>query len=699
MSITAGTATSGTQSRATARPTGFRPDIQALRALAVSLVVLTHLWPNRLTGGYVGVDVFFVISGFLITSHLAKEIFGTSTLSFARFYARRIKRLLPAAFTVLAAGALAVVIWVPYSEWQPTAREVMASAFYVENWSLAGQSIDYSAINNQATIAQHYWSLSVEEQFYFLWPLALFGLYRLGTRLGARRMTFLAGISVLGVASLVYSIIFTAANPNPAYFVTPVRVWEFATGGILAIAAAKVSLPRMLADVLAVLGWLGIAASAMYFSSQTEFPGWTALLPVLGAAAVIASGTGRTRVPFHPIVAWKPVQLVGDVSYSIYLWHWPMIVVTPYILLAPLNSWAKIGIIALCIPLAWLTKVLVEDRGKSWKILGVRPHATFLSMGAGLAILAMLAGGITWGGSLQENRAEAVQAQQMGRPCLGPAALPAQKDCTNALGPAAVTVMGPGNRYYTSPPECATDPNRKGPGVKAVAVCDYSGGKKDATTVWLTGDSHAEQWKPALLLLAKKNHWKLTYSLLGGCPVADVSFAGYRGKGDPAGNAACINGSRSIANMIAADKPDKIFYSIFSRKETVDDGSGRSQKAQYDAGLPKFWGRWADAGSTVYVMADPPLNGFVRDPQCVVLNPAQPLNCTVPRATAQPSDPLVSAVRHMKSPRVQLIDMTDHFCDASRCYAVIGNIAVYYDEDHLNAEFSKLMAPFIERKL
>ncbi|MCQ9163032.1 MULTISPECIES: acyltransferase family protein [unclassified Arthrobacter] len=699
MNLVIGETQSSPQSRAGARRARFRPDIQALRAVAVTMVVLTHLWPNRLTGGYVGVDVFFVISGFLITSHLAKEIFGTSALSFGRFYARRIKRLLPAAFIVLAAGSVAVAIWVPYSEWQPTAREVMASAFYVENWSLAGQSIDYSAINNQATIAQHYWSLSVEEQFYFLWPLALFGLYRLGARLGARRRTILTGITLLGAASLVYSIIFTAGNPNPAYFVTPVRVWEFAAGGILAIAAAKVALPRLAADVLAVLGWLAIAASALTFSPQTEFPGWSALLPVIGATAVIAGGTGRTRVPFHPFVAWKPVQFVGDVSYSIYLWHWPMIVVAPYVLLAPLNAWVKIGIIAVCVPLAWLTKVLVEDRGKSWKILGQRPRGTFLGMGAGLAMLAILAGGMTWGGALQESRAEAVQEQQMGRPCLGPAALPAQKGCTDALGPAAVTVMGPGNRYYASAPECATDPNRKGAGIKAVAVCDFSGGKKGATTVWLTGDSHAEQWKPALLVLARKNHWKLTYSLLGGCPVADVTFAGYRGKGDPAGNAACMAGARSIANMIAADKPDKVFYSVFARKETVDDGSGRSQDAQYRAGLPKFWGRWAAAGSTVYVMADPPLNGYVRDPQCVALNPARPLKCAVPRAVAQPADPLVSAARSMKSPKVKLIDLTDHFCDSSRCYAVVGNVAVYYDADHLNGDFSKLLAPYIERQI
>jgi len=681
------------------RPRGFRADIQALRAVAVSLVVLTHLWPNRLTGGFVGVDIFFVISGYLITAHLVKEIFATSTLSFGRFYARRIRRLLPAAFLVLAVGAVAVALWVPYSEWQATAREMMASALYVENWSLAGQSIDYSAINNQATIAQHYWSLSVEEQFYFVWPLALFGLCWLGSRFGGRRRALFVGIAAVGAASLVYSIVFTAHNPSPAYFVTPVRVWEFAAGALLAVAAGKVSLHRIPAAVLASLGWLGIVVSAVLFGPGTEFPGWAALLPVLGTVAVIAGGTGRTRVPFHSLLGWKPVQFAGDVSYSMYLWHWPMIVVAPYIVMGPLNAWMKLGIVAICVPLAWLTKVFVEDRGKSWPFLSRRPRSTFISMGAGIAILAVLAGSLAWGGTVQENRAEAVQERQLGQPCVGPAALPVQKGCTNALGPAAVTVMGDVNKYYASAPECAVDPNRTGPGVKAVGVCDYTNGKKNATTVWLTGDSHAEQWKPALLQLAKKNHWKLTYSLLGGCPVAEVSFAGYHGKGDPAANAACMTGSKSIARMIEEDRPDKVFYSIFARKEKLDDGSGLSQSDQYGKGLPKFWGRWADAGSTVYVLADPPLNGYVRDAKCVALNPSQPLKCAVPRHVAQPADPLISAARQMNSDRVRLIDLTDHFCDDSRCYAVVGNVSVYFDADHLNGDYSKLLAPFIEHKL
>lgn len=667
--------------------------------MAVGLVVLNHLWPNRVTGGFVGVDVFFVISGFLITAHLAKELFGTSRLSLATFYARRIKRLLPAAFLVLAVGCAAVAVWVPYSEWAGTAREVMASVLYVENWSLAVQSVDYSALTGNATIAQHYWSLSVEEQFYFLWPVALYGLYRLGRRFGSPRQAMVAGILVVGLASLAFSLYFTAAHPNPAYFVTPVRVWEFAAGALVALAAPRIRMATAVAGATAALGWLAIVAAALTFDQNTAFPGWTALLPVAGTAAVIAAGTGRQRAPFHPLTSWQPVKLVGDVSYSIYLWHWPMIVVAPYLLGGELNAWQKLGLALLCLPLAWLTKVLVEDAGRSWKILGSRPRETFGAMLAGIVVLGLICGGLAWGGHLRQEEAEAVQARQLGGSCHGPAALTATKACADALGPAAVTVMGDANKYFAGAPECAVDPQRKPVGGSAVAVCDYSDGRPGAPTVWLTGDSHAEQWKLPLLELAKKNHWKLSYSLMGGCPVADVSFSSYLGKSNPAKSAACMAAAKSIAAMIAQDRPEKVFYSNFARQETVDDGTGRSQEAQYKEGLPKFWQQWVNAGSTVYVLADPPLNSFVRDPKCVAMNPLEPLKCAVARSVAQPPDPLVAAAKAMGSPKVRLIDLTDHFCDADRCYGVVGNVAVYYDANHLNGEFSRLMAPFIERKL
>lgn len=677
----------------------FRADIQALRALAVGLVVLNHLWPNRMTGGFVGVDVFFVISGFLITTHLVKELSATSKLSLSRFYARRIKRLLPAAFIVLAVSSLAVYLWIPYSQWAQTARETLMSVLYVENWSLAAQSVDYSALNNQATVAQHYWSLSVEEQFYFFWPLALYGLYLLGTKVWSPRAALTMGIGAIALASLIFSISFTAANPSPAYFSTPVRVWEFAFGGLLGLLAARLVLSRVLCTVLSALGWLAIVVAAFTFSPTTQFPGWTALLPVLGTVAVIAGGMNQAKAPLNAFIGWKPIQLVGDVSYSVYLWHWPMILVAPFFLAGPLNSWHKLAIVALCLPLAWLTKVVVEDTGRSWRILGNRPRITFLAMASGIVILAVVSGGLALGAVNRQEQAQVVSAQLLENPCAGPAALPSSAKCEDPLGPAPVTVMGDANKYYVSAPECAVDPLKKRPGVEAVAVCDYSGGKAGAESVWLTGDSHAEQWKLAVLELAKANNWKLSYALLGGCPVADVKFKGYRGNTNPKVSSACMTGAHSIATMIEEERPSKVFYSIFARAQQLDDGSQRSQEEQYVEGLPKFWMRWAAVGSTVVVLADPPFNGSVRDSNCVTRNPRDPLLCAVDRKLAQPPDPLVAAAKALDSEHVKLVDLTEHFCDERLCYAVVGKMPVYFDADHLNGEFSSLMAPFIARKL
>ena len=227
-------------------PAAPRTDVQALRAIAVGAVVLNHLWPNRLPGGYVGVDVFFVISGFLITSHLLKELLSTGRVRLATFYARRVRRLLPAALLVLAVSAVAVWAFLPYTAWSRSAQEIAASAFYVENWALAARSVNYSALNDDATVAQHYWSLSVEEQFYLFWPLLLLGLYLVavrGGRAAARpRRAVAAGVLAVGALSLVLSVVMTVRSPSEAYFVTPVRFWEFALGGLLALGATRVRL-------------------------------------------------------------------------------------------------------------------------------------------------------------------------------------------------------------------------------------------------------------------------------------------------------------------------------------------------------------------------------------------------------------------------------------------------------------------------
>ena len=221
------------------RRSGVRPEIQGLRALAVVLVVVFHLWPYRLHGGYVGVDVFFVISGDPITSHLAREVEQTGRLRVGRFWARRIRRLLPASLLVLAVSAVTILIWVPQSYWQQFMREIVASAIYVQNWALAADSVDYLAATNVASPAQHFWSLSVEEQFYVAWPLLLVAAVWLAARFGhwSRRSAIIVMLAVIGAASLAYSVIFTTSNPSVAYFSTATRAWEFAAGGPLGISS------------------------------------------------------------------------------------------------------------------------------------------------------------------------------------------------------------------------------------------------------------------------------------------------------------------------------------------------------------------------------------------------------------------------------------------------------------------------------
>ena len=306
---------------------GVRPEIQALRAAAVLLVVVAHLWPSALPGGYVGVDVFFAISGFLITSLLLREIDRTGGLSLSDFWARRARRILPAALVTLLFCAIATILFVPLTYWQQFLAELRASTAYVQNWQLADSAVDYFAADNGPSPVQHFWSLSAEEQFYVVWPLLLLlavGLTR-GRAARVRRRAIVVTIGALTVASLAYSLHHTAANPAAAYFITPTRAWEFGVGGLLAMLP---HVERPAGVKWAVLSWVGLAGigvAAAFFSPDTPFPGYAALLPVLGALAVIAAGAPTGRWAPTRGLELPPVQYLGNVSYSVYLWHWPLL--------------------------------------------------------------------------------------------------------------------------------------------------------------------------------------------------------------------------------------------------------------------------------------------------------------------------------------------------------------------------------------
>jgi peptidoglycan/LPS O-acetylase OafA/YrhL len=681
---------------------GFRPDIQALRAVAVCLVVLGHLWPKSLTGGYIGVDVFFVISGFLITAHLTKEIFVTGRLDFAAFYSRRIRRLLPAAFLVLGASLVAAAVILPFSRWKDTAQQILASATYVENWVLAANAVDYSASTSSATVAQHYWSLSVEEQFYLFWPLLLVGLAFLARRLKIRpRLTAAAGIALASLASLFLSAYFADTGRHEAYFYTPVRLWEFGAGALLALVVNRLRFSSVLASLSVVVGLGGLFASAILYNAATPFPGLAALVPVVGTALVIAGGTPGRRTWHRRLMSLRPVQFVGSISYSLYLWHWPLIVLGPFVINAELRTSSKLILLAISIALAWATKVWVEDRGMAFRPKARPALTTMLAMVAGIAVIAAGSAGLSLGQEAKVAQAEQFMLSQKASVCYGPSAMDHRDECGNRFGPAFAPVMSEANAYFNTPGECGEHLDALLAGSKKTTrVCDFTAGATNAPTVWLVGDSHAQQWQAPVFELAKRNKWLLKISFLGGCPPAAVSYAGfYASVADQGSVDACKSWSRAVAEAVVAEKPAYVFTSTFARRERVDDGSGRSQNEQYAEGFGKYWKSWMSVGTQVVVLSDPPYNVDVRPADCPQLSAADPVRCAVDRSVAAPEDPMVYAARAIHDPRLKLIDLTDYFCDPNRCYSVVGNVVVYYDVNHLNMEFSQLLAPMIEARL
>jgi peptidoglycan/LPS O-acetylase OafA/YrhL len=671
----------------------FRTDIQALRAAAVLVVLLNHLWPARLTGGYVGVDVFFVISGFLISSHLCRELDRTGRVRLGRFYARRVRRLMPAALLVLGCTVVAAYFLLPYSRWGETARHVIASALYAENWLLSTESVNYLAADAAPNLAQHYWSLSVEEQFYLVWPVLLLLLFKV-----RRRRAQFAGVSLVAVASFAFCVYYTAYAPSQAYFVTPVRVWEFALGALVGVAGARFALSRRVAGLASFIGLGMVVGSALWYGPATPFPGYLALVPTVGTVLVIVAGN-RGGWQWHtPVTAARPVQWVGNASYSLYLWHWPLILLAPFAFGEVLTTAHQLVVLAVSLVLAFASKALVEDRGMSWHPLTRSTPLTFAAMAAGLVVLCMGAGVLNQTYERQVVQAERETSKDTGQ-CHGAGAMVAANGCAAPFGPARVVAMGPANEYFRLPPECVpVDDNKLGE-MRTTTICDFSQGVPVPEVVWLVGDSHALHWQGPLVDLARERKWLFKFATVGGCPFAKIQFTGYRVTGPGEFRQTCPAWTERMTGVIAADSPSTVFVSFFARMEFADDGAGRSQLEQYRDGLEPYWRTWTDTGARVVVLADPPLGGDVRSTDCVLFNPGNPMACAVDRAVAQPPDPLTEAASTSSDPGVSLVDLTDYFCDNRVCYAVVGNVVVNFDDNHMNLEFARTLKPMLAAAL
>ena len=656
----------------------FLPEIQVLRAVAVMLVVLYHYWPDTLTGGYVGVDAFFVISGYLITSHLLREVDRTGTVRLWAFYARRARRLLPAAIVVLVFVSLGTILLLPTDLWTSTAHELAASAFYVQNLWLASKAVTYSASNDVASPVQHYWSLSAEEQFYVVWPSLIIISCLVARRwLRGRTTTSIGGALLLvTVASFAVSVWATQTHRAAAYFITPTRAWEFGAGALVVLLMRSWAPTPTMARLLRWLGLAGLLGSAWFFSNATPFPGYAAALPVIGTAAIIVAGdTGRAD-PSDLLVRLRPVQWLGDVSYSVYLWHWPLLVFAPYVLRHNLRTPELVALIVLCLGISGLSKRFVEDAMGFWPSLTRTPRRTLSVAGAGMLVIVLVSGTQVFAAGVRERQTAVLLAGVSGTPCFGAPAMENRARCPEALKAMPLAAITKTDAPW------APDPGCRGIGSDLSVMACYWGTGKPSRVVALVGDSHAEHWRGALHRIAKAKNWKIIEMFAGGCPATyarSVTFERRARDGD-----VCPSWTAKATAELKTLAPDDIITTAFVQQNVFEPANSGPD------GFEQVWREWL-AFTRVTVLRDIPAAGNKNGPQCLAVNEGKPLACSNPRSKVLIDDDMMRAARSMRH-EVNLVDLSDYFCDAKRCYAVIGGASVYYDYDHMSNQFSATLA-------
>jgi peptidoglycan/LPS O-acetylase OafA/YrhL len=551
-------------SAAATKKSRFRPDIEGLRAVSVLLVIAGHAGVPFLAGGFIGVDVFFVISGFLITGLLYRESTSTGRISLRDFYARRVRRILPMAAVVLVSICLASWLLMPSIDRGPVATDVSGAALFVSNWVFALQANDYFAMDVASSPVLHFWSLSVEEQFYVFWPLLMIVV----ALISRRRAVVLAVLAIPVVASLVISIV-SSANSIISYYGLQTRLWELGAGGLAAIllAGRTVQVPTPLRPWLGYGGLALIALGAVSFSETTTFPGVNALLPVCGALLVIITGSPDT--PSAGILAWRPMQYIGARSYNLYLWHWPLLVFVALYVADDITA-AVVGVTATAV-ITIVTFRFIETPARKWSWLAARPRRALWS-GLAMIVVTVCAAQLLASTGTDEESVATVELPQT------PVAktLPGYGKSVWPLRNATQKPEVARKDRYIPPKQC--EPKDNDPLGSECVFGDPTG----TTRIALVGDSHAGAWLPAFDSLGKKNGIQISYWGHAGWTAAPVVRADKQ-RDD------ALAWSPRLAAMIATQGPfDAVFIARTSGQYGVGALSPEGALLEGDAAAPAF---------------------------------------------------------------------------------------------------------------
>jgi peptidoglycan/LPS O-acetylase OafA/YrhL len=642
---------------------GFRPDIEGMRGVAVLLVVLFHSGVPGFSGGFIGVDVFFALSGYLITGIILNEIAKRGKLSLRNFYARRARRLLPAAGLVVVVTLLLILFLYSPLELARYAKWGSYTSVYASNYMFMRDASNYFASDVSTNPYQHTWSLAVEEQFYLFWP-GLIALTLIATKTRRHLATVLVVMSAVSLAMCIWLTYYRAPW---AFFSLPTRAWEFGLGGLGFMLPTELLVRRK--NLVTAIGWLGLSAvvaGAFLFTPQTAFPGFSALLPVLGTIATLLAWFSGLRFGPTALLGIAPLQYLGRLSYSWYLWHWPILLLAS--LRFPEITWpGKLLAAAVALVLAHVTFITLEKPVRFHPFLVARP-------GLSLCLVPLVAvAGIT----------TSVLCQRVARNEL-------------ASEPQSSFWAAANDRRVLFDAHCLTASGRT-----RLAECTY-GDRLVDTVIVLFGDSHAEHWFPALDRIATESHWRLLTLLKASCPAADVRTFNVNLKRE---DTECALWRQAALGRIANLHPHLVVVSE-SDHPVGDPARGVPghpiSPDDWQRGLRSTVSYLDSRDLKTIVIADVPQPVF-DVPTCLsrAASRNRPVQiCNVPRSTA-----LNEGARRAERAAVsglnktRFVDLTDQFCSNQTCPTLIEGQVVFRDGDHLTSSFSRSLAPVLKHEI